>query len=353
MLSQIIRARMNQTIKYIEPSAYRNVTELAAQVYAQIEAETLPVPPLVLHAPRPELLAGAWSILRESLRTGQVSRSLKETVATTVSQTNECPYCVDVHSSMLHAMNAHDAADAILQKQYDRVDDPELHAVVRWVLDSRTSNGTCTAHLPFAGDAIAEIIGTAVTFHYINRMVNVFLTKSPFGALSAARGVASRLFGATAGKHFLQEARNRPGDSLKLLPDAPLPDDLAWAAPKPTVAGAFARFAAVVEEAGHSVLAEPVRGLASEQIQAWTGESMGVSRQWVEHAVAQVEAKERTAARLVLLTALASYQVDERIVESFREQYPADNQLVGAVAWASFTAARRIGRWLALPNACA
>jgi hypothetical protein len=54
---------------------------------------------------------------------------------------------------------------------------------------------------------------------------------------------------------------------------------------------------------------------------------------------------------LTLLTALASYQVDKSIVEDFRSHYPEDAQLIAATAWASFTAARRVGVWLAEPFA--
>ena len=47
-----------------------------------------------------------------------------------------------------------------------------------------------------------------------------------------------------------------------------------------------------------------------------------------------------------VLTALASYQVDEGAIHAFRSQYQRDDKLTGAAAWASFTAARRIGSWL-------
>jgi hypothetical protein len=51
-------------------------------------------------------------------------------------------------------------------------------------------------------------------------------------------------------------------------------------------------------------------------------------------------------ARLALLAALASHQV----IEAFRFLHPADSDLVGALAWASFAAARRIGTWTACPG---
>jgi len=58
----------------------------------------------------------------------------------------------------------------------------------------------------------------------------------------------------------------------------------------------------------------------------------------------------KAAGRLALLTALASYQVDEGIVLVFRVHFPEDDKLLGTLAWASFTAARRIGSWLLVPK---
>lgn len=50
--------------------------------------------------------------------------------------------------------------------------------------------------------------------------------------------------------------------------------------------------------------------------------------------------------RLVPLTALAPYQADDSIVHTFVTQISEDKKLLAALAWASFTAARRIGTWL-------
>ena len=121
---------------------------------------------------------------------------------------------------------------------------------------------------------------------------------------------------------------------------------MGWAEPNPAVAGAFARFAAVVEQAGASALAPTVRDIVYHHIQAWTGQDPGLSRNWVEQAIRGHDEATQAAARLALLTALASHQIDEQVVLTFRAHQPGDEALVGALAWASFTAARRIGAWL-------
>jgi AhpD family alkylhydroperoxidase len=348
MIADAVREQMTKTIKYVKPVGYGAATGLTAEIYQQMQDEFLPVPPLTLHSPLPQVMGGVWSILRETLLAGTVDRALKEALAAAVSNTNQCPYCVDVHTSMLHATREHNAASAILRGDYDNIHDVHINGIVQWVLANRTPNMNGAFIPPFARKDVPEMIGTAITFHYINRMVNVLLGETFVPVPSAFKGLTGRVFGATAGKSLVSRSLHQ-GSSLKFVPQAKLPDDLYWAVSNQTVAGAFAGFAAVVEEAGQAVLPEPVRVLVSERVQAWNGELMGMSRRWLEAAVITLKPEDRAVARLALLTALASYQVDSSIVEAFQLQYPDDSQLIATTAWASLTAARRVAVWLSEP----
>jgi hypothetical protein len=78
----------------------------------------------------------------------------------------------------------------------------------------------------------------------------------------------------------------------------------------------------------------------------WRGEPPELGRGWVEDVVLPLDAADRPLAALALLTALASYKVDRAVVEEFRARRPTDPDLVGAAAWAAFSAARRVGSWL-------
>jgi AhpD family alkylhydroperoxidase len=346
MFAETIIDRMAKSIQYVRPVPSREAAGVTAEAYQQMQQDFLPVPLLTLHSPAPDIMAGVWSILRESLLAGRVSRTLKEAVAATVSKTNECPFCIDAHNLILQANHDNDVASAILGGDYDSLRDPQVKALARWTLASRTANGSDP--LPTSAEDMPEIVGTAITFHYINRVVNVFLGDKLLPLPSAIKGVAGRLVSATAGKRLVQ--RLEPGRSLKLIPQAELPDDLWWAAGNPALAGAFAGLAAVVEAAGRRALPEEVRTLVNRRIQAWNGETMPMSRRWVEDAIAELRPEHQAAARLALLIALASYQVDTAVVEAFQAQYTDDAQLIGAAAWASFAAARRVGAWLCLPQ---
>ena len=148
------------------------------------------------------------------------------------------------------------------------------------------------------------------------------------------------------------DAVQRPkslGDSLQFLSKADLPNDLRWTKASPNVAEAYARFAAVIDQAGEYALPVTVRAFIQEEIDAWCGETSELRLAWSEDAISRLDEPTQAAADLALLTALSPHEVDEKVVLSFKKHFPEDNKLVGALAWASFTAARKIGTWLQQP----
>jgi len=333
-------------IRYIQPVAPNSTEGLVARVYPQIKKEFgALVEPFTLHSPSPELLAGAWSACRESLLVGSVRRDVKEAVAATVSRINQCPYCVDAHTIMLNATSARNSADAIIHQQDDQIKDPAVRSIVKWAAATRSPGAKILLSPPFSQKDAPEIIGTAVFFHYVNRMASVLLSDTPLPSNHPLlKGFLKRM----AGLFFSRAVhRSKPlGTSLELLPESELPVDLAWAKRSPNIAGAFARFAAVVNKAGREFIPEDVRDCVVKHVQAWDGKEPGLGRHWVEEAMNGLDEKSKDIARLVLLTALAPYQVDEGVVNAFTTQITGDDRLIGALAWGSFTAARRIGTWL-------
>jgi AhpD family alkylhydroperoxidase len=311
----------------------RHATGLVLDVYRQVERDfKMLAPPTALHSAAPEMLAASWMILRETLLVqGVADRASKEAVATGVSVANGCPYCEDVHGMTLAAIS-----DAAGQADSD--------LFVKWARESATASGSGAA--PFTPDQAPELIGTAVAFHYYNRMVNVFLRDSPFPSHvpESAKPKARKVLGgvlrpsATGGP--------RPGDSVDLLPAVPLAEDLGWAQPNPVVADAFTRAFAAIDAAGTRSVPETVRALVHTRLSIWDGEAPGLSRSWVNQAVADLPDADQPAGRLALLIALASYQVDEGLIEAFRDTAPGDATLLELAAWSSMAAARRISTWL-------
>ena len=332
-------------VQYLHPDPRDPRTAAARQ---QIRRDFgMLVPPFALHLPVPDALSAYWAIIREPTYGRRVDRATKEAVAAAVSTTNSCPYCVDVHTTTLHALGDPTSAAAIASGQPDAITDPDLHAVVTWARATRQPDAPIVRQRPFPDEHAAELIGVALSYHYINRMVNIFAAASPFpmatpGLKPIMRRVALPVF------RRLLAREGRPGASLDLLPAAPLPGDLAWALGDPIIADAYSRAAGAFDAVGRRALAEPVRNLVTARLTAWRGEEPGLSRSWVDNAIQALPAPQRPQARLALLAALASYQVDARVLDDARTQPgPAgDETLVATAAWASFTAARRIGSWL-------
>jgi AhpD family alkylhydroperoxidase len=326
-------------------------SDLAGAVTDQIRREVgALLPPFAIHLPSPEALAACWAIMREPAVGTTVSRATKEAVAATVSMINECPYCVDVHTTTLYALAESDAGAEIAAGR--DVADPDLRRILAWAKATRSPGSPMLVDPPFPAPAAAELVGTALGYHYINRMVSIFLPSSllPSGAL--AHGL-KRLIGAGIRRRLLSSPP--PGAALQYLPDvegAGL-DEFPWATGDPNIHRAFIRAAAVFEALGAQALPAPVRELVTGRLTQWHGEHPPLSRQWVDDAVAGVAEPLRAAARFALLTAMAPYQIDTRIIEDFRTATGAlntDERIVAAAAWSSFAAVRRINEWICAPT---
>ncbi|MDL4820291.1 carboxymuconolactone decarboxylase family protein [Actinomadura opuntiae] len=326
--------RALEQVEHVTPVPPSSARGAVAAVYAQVERDFgMLAPPVALHSPAPGPLAASWVMLRETLvAEGAAERTDKEAVAAAVSRANRCPYCVAVHGATLGALSSPAAAAAVADGRWAAAGDPARGRIARWAAGEAPAP-------PLEPGALAELTGVALTFHYLNRMVNVFLGDAPLPSQvpRAAHGPMMRLLGRMAGA----AARKGPpqGASLPLLPAAPPPPDLAWAADAPPVADALARAAAAIEA---GAVPDAVRDLVRSRLAAWDGRPPGLDRGWAARAVADLAPAERPAGRLALLTALASAQVGPADIAQFRRERPGDRALIEVTAWAALAAARRM-----------
>jgi AhpD family alkylhydroperoxidase len=348
--ARVASSVVQRHVKYVTPTPAAQATGLVAQVYGQVADEMrLVIPPALLHSPAPEVLAAYWALLREPLVGTGVGRAEKEAVAAAVSVANICPYCADMHTVGLYDLSGEHDAEALSTDRLAEISDPRLREFAEW---ARSAHLDERPPLPagLAGDQRAEAIGVAVAFHYLARMVNVFLSSfllppnlSPRSRRRLKQGV-SRLLRPT-----LRDPRE-PGRALALLPPAAPADAPDWAAPHPYVARAVAASYPVFEEAGRRSLAPRVRALVTEHLAGWQGHDTGLSAAWCERLIAGLPDADRAAARLALLTACASYRVDPDVVGEFRKHHGEDRTLIEAAAWASYAAAAVIGQRCAVDS---
>ncbi|KFU79170.1 alkylhydroperoxidase AhpD family core domain-containing protein [Amycolatopsis lurida] len=303
-LVKLALRRALREVRYVRPVPFGRATGLVRDVYGRLERDFgMLAPPVALHSPSPDVLAASWVMLRESLvASGETSRADREVVATLVSRENSCPYCVEVHGMALDSLGRSSVASAIAEG--------------RSVADPRA--GTLSP------GARAELTAVAFAFHYLNRMVSVFLGASPLPSSvpDSARAKAKAVLG-----RFLRPVEGAPpGDSLDLLPGGS--GDFVWAVGNPVVADAFSRASTAF---GALAVSSAVREVVERELSTWDGSPPGLSRSWVDSF-------DDPGVRLALVVAKAPYQVDDALVAAAGL---GDRELVELVGWAGFTAAAR------------
>ena len=342
IMSNGLRRQIGQ-IKYVSPVMPGSADGLVAATYAQVEKDFgMVAPPFVAHSPAPPLLAASWALVRETLVVaGKADRAEKEVVAASVSVANACPFCIAVHTAaaqgVVSGLSTADVASGNLPS-------PRLKEVAGW---ARSTGLRGAAQSPPPGD-FAELAGVAVTFHYLNRMVNIFLPPSPLPPMTP-KSIGGWVMGMIGSA--MTTTSPVPGASLELMPVGPLPEEFSWAAGDARIAATLAGAAASVEAAAFAgaapVITPPVRELLAERLGTWDGQPQGPSRAWVDQAVAGLGEADRPAGRLALLTAFASYQIGKADVAAFRSTVKSgDEAVITVTAWASMQVARTVGSWL-------
>lgn len=328
-------------IRYVTPVPASKARGLVDRVYRQVIADFgMLAPPVAVHAPVPEALAACWLMLRESLvAAGELPRAVKETIASAVSTANSCPYCAQIHGLSLTGFATPADTRAVLAGDLGTIGDVALREIALWA----GTTGTGTAPPPLPAHQWPEAIGVAVTFHYLNRIVNVFLPESPVpGGIPATvdrtvKRVAGRILGSYARKIRL------PGRSRVLLPPAPLPPDMSWARSGTHIAPAFGSAAAAIEAVGAARVPAAVRAMVVDELAAFGGLPPDLGRDWQRTALSGLAPADRPVGRLALLAARASYRVVDADIDAVRATGADDATVIGVVSWASLAAARRVG----------
>lgn len=305
-----IGRQQSALIRHIHPPVRPADDPLSGHIKAEFGFVPAPV---ILHDSVDGLFAGSWMLLRETVMTGTVPRAEKECLSLAISKENRCPFCVESHGMTLAALRS-------------------------------TGNAKFPKVMERSPAETAEIIGTAVLFHYLNRVVNVFLDESPLPPLLRLRPWRS-VWLRVGGWTFTPIATQQlvPGESLAFLPEVPLARDLSWAEPQPFVAGAFARFADAIEKAARNALPPGTRELVHRQITSSTIAPAGNTDAWTSDATSGLPAPERPLAILALLAAFASYRVSPQHIESARAEGADDAVIVATVAWSAFVIAKELG----------
>lgn len=333
------------------PAPPRRSEGLVGRVFEQMRHEFgVLAEALTLHHPIPNLLAVTWACLRETvLAPGRLSRPVKEMVALGISHANRCPYCIDAHGMMLHALGAGDEERRMFAGETPR--DPRLAAFAAW---GASTSGPEPLAPPFSAEERPEAVATLCCFQYINRLATVLLGDSPLPTPALwIRGPVVRL----VGKTLAGTARRalEPGAALALVPEE-IPRDvdrwnhLGWTAGNPLLAEAFAAFAEVTDRAVEPVLHPEGRAAVREALAGRQAHQPPLGRDWLEDAVQELEPGQRPAVRLALLAALAPHRATDQDVDAVCATHPGAPALLGLLSWTAHEAAKAISARIESPG---
>jgi AhpD family alkylhydroperoxidase len=346
---ELIERLSVKTMRYVSAVPRAKADGLVARIYDMIAEDFFINGSLTSHSKVPPLLAGVWTGGRESILVAdRLDRTTKEAMMAVLSRVNDCPYCGDMLVSLVHGGGKHEAASQIFSRSVEEVADPTLRERLEWVKAVATPGSQLPAHTPFTAEQLPEVIGSLLAMSHINRFSHVVMGGSPVNAPLGFQGIKSaalRMFGSVL--KTTTERPIQPGRALDLLPPAPLPDDMYWAEPNPRIAAALSRWAGVVERESAGVVQSHIRNLVYDNLLCWEGEPMPISRSWVDKEVESLTGRDRAIARCALVLAKAPYQVDETLVGEILREDGDETRFIRVLAWASFSAARRIAKRVA------
>lgn len=325
--------------RYTSPVSRKSATGLVAAVYEQIAADfILADGPLMSLSPVPELLAAAWSLLRESQVAGLAPRVDAEAVAAAVSAANHCRFCVDAHTALVHAAGDHALAEAIWRGQTPA--DPNRAALVAWAAATARRDAVGRIAPPVLADQAAEYIAVALVTHFLNRMVSSLLNENVLPGRLGELALVRRVAGGALGR----AVRRRPpaGESLPLL-GAVAARRPAWAGETP-VATAYAALAAAAAT-GASLLGRPARDLIDSVLADWDGSPSLLGTRRPAELLATLPPRDRSGVRIALLTALAPYDIADADIAAWRAHEPGDASLIRLGAFGAMAAVERIEHW--------
>jgi hypothetical protein len=194
---------------------------------------------------------------------------------------------------------------------------------------------------PFRPEEMPEALGTLIVFNYTNKISDFTMKGSPVPA--SLRSGALKLFGMELEESAALDLEH--GASLHMLTKAKVSEEFPWAASNPLVMETLSRWNHVVEEEIHHALSGNAQQIIRQNLKTWQGGQAPLSRGWVEEEVQDLQEEERDKARLVLLIAKASYQMDDGIIEQVTQHGLSEADLVRLGAWGALLGAKTVANW--------
>lgn len=333
-------------IKYIGTVKNVGAVQAVQDVYSELKCDMGDVvEPMSLHAIVPELLEGIWDVCREvTVVAGKMSRREKEAIGAAVSESNKCTYCVDAHTVMLIGLNDAITATAIEEHNPALIKDRNLRSLVKWGLESRNFKSVIVKFPPFIDMAAPEAIGTAVLFHYLNRMVTAFLgpTVLPIN-IGFLKGVLKKM----SAKHFKSALESKKEPKVFFYPSSrSWKIKFPWSELNPQVERVFSVYYELLNKRVEPVIPLIVRQFLMKNIACWDGND-----QLLILDVELVASREGiskdccTLTKVLYYQAFAPHRINNEHIKELKEYFgpSSEESILISFAWVSLEIAMHIG----------
>jgi len=329
-------------IKYIKKKQAKGKLK---EIYKHIELNFGALAePFTIHSINTELIAAVWAMLYETtLIENKIRRSIKEAIAASISEINKCNYCVDAHSMMLFGIekSLQNNISTLLEGKTEPKTKEDK--IIFWALQNLNFDSEIITKPPFSKEEAPEIIGTAVMFHYINRMVSIFAGDSPlpttkFKALMI--NIATKfIFGKAINKKKIK------GESLQFIDKYTDSENLEWSRPVDEIKKAFQYFQYQTEKGVNQVLSPKLISLLKTQTTNLELLKPDFGNEKLENFLKLVKQDEKTIAEFCFLTMFEPHKVYEKQINTLKQTLN-DVEIMQVASFVSMLVAESIGEKL-------
>lgn len=286
-----------------------------------------------------------------------LTRPEREIVATAVSVSNRCYFCVHVHSRLVRASSAGAGTDElILERRVDDIRDPRERELARYGLSSKKPDDPIIYDPPFTATEVSDAAVLVLGFHYLNRVLDAVglkegikrtvLANPPPFVLAQALGLRKRFEPGTAYKQVLASNLALPIRVDESDRETILRITRHRSAVADPILFAWSSIRQVAEELYDAEVLDAIR----EHLAEWDGIGTSIGMEWADDAVAHMSHSPRNQAlaRQGIIIAREAFRVSR--VELFDLCDRNLRKQLALVCFSAFAAALRICEWLVIPE---
>jgi len=232
---------------------------------------------------------------------------------------------------------------AVENQDLDLVQDVKTKQLLDWAFNTKYFQSDIIQQPPFSKGEAPEIISTAVLFHYLNRMVTVFLGETilPFN-ISFLRSFMKKLAAMMFSKVLASEKKKN--ESFFEVDMSEFGDPFYWTKSNVRIHHALSSFYKVVHSLGKESISNQVFEFITTEIDNWTGsEHIDISD--LDEKLKTVDVEFRKMAKMLYFISFMPYRVTTGLVTDLRKTYKLeDDEILGMFSWASYMTAAKISK---------